>query len=146
MPKRWIFNILSELLFLHHSNQYSYVLKASTGTTIHQQDSFCIGEKTCGYEQIGFLRSCQREKLTPKGLRVKLPSNMGKTEFGGRLQGRSEKWVLKRRIGDLFVKVKGLDKELVGLKLHLNIEMGFSNNWIDKVLVWSKMIFETIFF
>ena len=97
-----------------------------------------LERKIRGYEQIGFLRRCQREKLTPKGLRVKLPTNMGKTEFGGRLQGRSEKRVLKRTIGDLFVKMKRLDEELAGLKLQLNVEMGFSNNWIDKIVVWLK--------
>ena len=64
-------------------------------------------KKTWGFEQIGFLRRCQKERLTPKGLRVKLPTNMEKTctDFGGRLQGRSEKRVLKRTIGDLFVNI-----------------------------------------
>ena len=37
--------------------------------------------KTLSYEQIGFLRRCQQEKLTPKGLRVKLLTNMGKMEY-----------------------------------------------------------------
>ena len=58
---------------------------------------------------------------------------------------RDSDWNEKRQQAQP-LKMKRLDKELVGLKLHLNIEMGFSNNWIDKVLVWSKMIFETIFF
>ena len=83
-----------------------------------------LEKKTQGFEQIGFLRRCQKERLTPKGLRVKLPTNMEKTDFGGRLQGRSEKRVLKSTIGDLFVKIKKLDKELAGLKLHLNDKMG----------------------
>ena len=34
--------------------------------------------------------------------------------------------------------MKRLDKELVGLKLHLNVEMGFLNDWIDKIVVWLK--------
>ena len=93
-----------------------------------------LEKKARGFAQIGFLRRCQKERLTPKGLRVKLPTNMEKTDFGGRLQGRSEKRVLKRTIGDLFVKIKKLDKELAGLKLHLNDEMGFSNKWIEKRL------------
>ena len=67
----------------------------------------------------------QKEKLTPKGLRVKLPTNISGSQFGGRLQSRSEKRVVKRTIGDLFVKIKKLDEQLADLKLHLNVEMGF---------------------
>ena len=63
-----------------------------------------LEKKTRGFEQIGFLRRCQKERLTLKGLRVKLPTNMEKTDFGGRLQGRSENRVLKRTIGDFLLK------------------------------------------
>jgi len=95
-----------------------------------------LEKKARSFEQIGFLRRCQKEKLTPKGLRVKLPTNVSGSQFGGRLQSRSEKRVVKRTIGDLFVKIKNLDEELAKLKLHLNVEMGFSNNWINKIAIW----------
>ena len=95
-----------------------------------------LEKKARTFEQIGFLRRCQKEKLTPKGLRVKLPTNISGSQFGGRLQSRSEKRVVKRTIGDLFVKIKKLDEQLADLKLHLNIEMGFSNKWINKIVIW----------
>ena len=81
------------------------------------------------FEQIGFLRRCQKEKLTPRGLRVKMPNNISSSQYGNRLtlQGRSEKRVMKRTIGDLFVKLKRLDEELAKIRLHLNVEMGFMN-------------------
>ena len=63
-------------------------------------------------------------KLTPRGLRVKLPNNISSSQYGNRLQGRSEKRVMKRTIGDLFVKLKRLDEELAKIRLHLNVEMG----------------------
>jgi hypothetical protein len=46
-----------------------------------------LEKKTRGFEQIGFLRRCQKERLTPKGLRVKLPTNMEKTDFGWKITG-----------------------------------------------------------
>ena len=95
-----------------------------------------LEKKARTFEQIGFLRRCQKEKLTPKGLRVKLPTNISGSQFGGRLQSRSEKRVVKRTIGDLFVKIKKLDEQLADLKLHLNVEMGFSNKWINKIVIW----------
>ena len=95
-----------------------------------------LEKKARTFEQIGFLRRCQKEKLTPKGLRVKLPTNISGSQFGGRLQSRSEKRVVKRTIGDLFVKIKNLDEQLADLKLHLNVEMGFSNKWINKIVIW----------
>ena len=34
--------------------------------------------------------------------------------------------------------MKRSDEELAGLKLHLNVKMVFSNNWINKIVVWLK--------
>ena len=48
-----------------------------------------LEKKTRWYEQIGFLRRCQKEGLVPKELRVKLPSSVLKSEYGERLKLRS---------------------------------------------------------
>ena len=34
------------------------------------------------------------------------------------------------------MKIKKLDEQLADLKLHLNVEMGFSNKWINKIVIW----------
>ena len=70
-----------------------------------------LKQKTRWYAQIGFLRRCQKEGLVPKGLRVKLPSSVLKSEYGERLKLRSEKRVLKRAISDLFVKIQRMDRK-----------------------------------
>ena len=43
---------------------------------------------------------------------------------------------MKRTIGDLFEKIKKLDGELEKLKKYWNIEMGFSNKCINKIVKW----------
>ena len=79
----------------------------------------CMDRKQRWFEQIGFLRRCQKEGLVPKGLRVKLPVNIMKSEYGERLKKRSEKRVLKRAVSDLFVKIHRMDKEMAERRLHL---------------------------
>ena len=78
----------------------------------------CTDSKQRRFEQIGFLRRCQKEGLVPKGLRVKLPVNIMKSEYGERLKKRSEKRVLKRAVSDLFVKIHRMDKEMAERRLH----------------------------
>ena len=95
-----------------------------------------LEKKTRWYEQIGFLRRCQKEGLVPKGLRVKLPSSVLKSEYGERLKLRSEKRVLKRAISDLFVKIQRMDRKLAEIRLHLNQSLGFTNVWIQKMERW----------
>ena len=72
----------------------------------------CMEKKTKWFEQIGFLRRCQKEGLVPNDLQVKLPVNIMKSEYGARLQKTSEKRVLKRTVSDLFVRVSRMDKEM----------------------------------
>jgi hypothetical protein len=60
-----------------------------------------LEKKMQWFEQVGFLRKCQKEKMIPKGLRVKIPTSVDKTDYGQRLKNRSEKRVLKRAISDL---------------------------------------------
>ena len=55
-----------------------------------------IEKKARWYEQIGFLRKCQKEGLVPKGHRVRIPESVMKSEYGERLRRRSEKKVIKR--------------------------------------------------
>ena len=86
-----------------------------------------LEKKTRWYEQIGFLRKCTKEGLVPKGLRVRLPETVLKSEYGERLKKRSEKRVVKRAISDLFVKIQRIDRNLAGLRLYLNQSLGFSN-------------------
>ena len=69
----------------------------------------CMEKKARWFEQIGFMRKCQKEGLVPKGLRVKLPWNIMKSQSGERLKRRSEKRVLKRAVSDLFVKINRMD-------------------------------------
>ena len=68
--------------------------------------------KTKWFEQIGFLRRCQKEGLVPNARQVKLPVNIMKSEYGVRLKKRSEKRVLKRAVSDLFVKISHMDKKM----------------------------------
>ena len=77
-------------------------------------------------KQSMFLRSCLKEGLTPKGLRVKLPASVLRSQHGQRLQRRSQKRVVKRTISNLFVKMKALDKQLADLRLSLKTDFGFS--------------------
>ena len=87
-------------------------------------------------EQIGFLRKCSREGLMPKGLRVKLPRSILMTEYGRRLRAKSEHKVLKRAISTLFVKIKKVDVKIASVNVHLNLEMGMTNGWIERTGRW----------
>ena len=77
-------------------------------------------------------------RMVPKGLRVKLPTSILKSEYGERLKMSSEKRVVKRAISDLFIKIKRLDKRLAEIRLHLNQSLGFTNAWIQKMERWVK--------
>ena len=74
--------------------------------------------------------------MVPKGLRVKLPSTVLKSEYGESLKLRSEKRVLKRAISDLFVKIQRMDRKLAEIRLHLSQSLGFTNVWIQKMERW----------
>ena len=87
-------------------------------------------------EQIGFLRKCSREGLMPKGLRVKLPRSILMTEYGRRLRAKSEHKVLKRAISTLFVKIKKVDVKVASVNVHLNLEVGMTNGWIERTGRW----------
>ena len=88
------------------------------------------------YEQIGFLRKCQKEGLVPKGLRIRLPESVTKAEYGERLKRRSKKKVIKRTISNLFVKIHRVNREMAERKLHLNQDLGFTGVWIQKTVRW----------
>jgi len=62
-----------------------------------------LEKKTRWIEQVGFLRRCRKEDLMPKGLRVRLPSSIEKSEYGQRLKGRSENKVIKRAVSDFYI-------------------------------------------
>ena len=95
-----------------------------------------LEKKTRWSEQIGFLRKCLKEGLTPKGLRVRLPGSILLSQHGKRLRMRSEKRVVKRTVSNLFVKLKSMDSEIADLRLKLKSCFGFSNNWIQKMKNW----------
>ena len=95
-----------------------------------------LEKKTRWSEQIGFLRKCLKEGLTPKGLRVRLPGSILLSQHGKRLRMRSEKRVVKRRVSNLFVKLKSMDSEIADLRLKRKSFVGFSNNWIQKMENW----------
>ena len=98
----------------------------------------CMEKKTKWCEQIGFLRRCQKEGLVPNGLRVKLPVNIMKSEYGARLKKRSEKRVLKRAVSDLFVKVSRMDKKMAEQRVYLKQTFGFSEAWVKKTENWVR--------
>ena len=135
----------------HHSNQY-IILILSMDSCLHNGSDWnkkrqqalpfinrirsAMEKKTRWIEQIGFLRRCQKEGVTPKGLRVKLPMSILKSHQGERLKARSEKRVLKKTISDLFVKIKAMDMRIAGLRLQLRQDFGFSVHWIQKMENW----------
>ena len=135
----------------HHSNQY-IILILSMDSCLHNGSDWnkkrqqaqpfinrirsAMEKKTRWIEQIGFLRRCQKEGLTPKGLRVKLPMSISKSHQGERVKARSEKRVLKKTISDLFVKIKAMDMRIAGLRLQLRQDFGFSVHWIQKMENW----------
>ena len=84
-----------------------------------QAQPFINKIRSCMENQIGFMRKCQKEGLVPKGLRVKLPWNIMKSQYGERLKRRSEKRVLKRAVSDLFVKINRMDQNMAEHRLHL---------------------------
>ena len=85
-----------------------------------------LEKKTRWSEQIGFLRKCLKEGLTPKGLRVRLPGSILLSQHGKRLRMRSEKRVVKRTVSNLFVKLKSIS---YGLR---NCRLAFE----AKILLW----------
>ena len=87
-----------------------------------------LGRKARWQQQIGFLRKCLKEGLTPKGLRVRLPGSILLSQHGKRLRMQSEKRVVKRTVSNLFVA------EVNGLR---NCRLAFE----AKILVW---IFEQL--
>ena len=96
----------------------------------------CMEKKARWFEQIGFMRKCQKEGLVPKGLRVKLPWSIMKSQYGERLKRRSEKRVLKRAVSDLFVKINRMDQKMAEHRLHLKQTLGFSEVFIKKTEKW----------
>ena len=72
----------------HHSHQYIILILSMDGRSHNESDwnkkhqqtqpfinrvCSAMQKKTRWIEQIGFLRSCQKDGLTPPGLRVKKP-------------------------------------------------------------------------
>ena len=76
--------------------------------------------------------------MVPNGLRVKLPVNIMKSEYGARLKKRSEKRVLKRAVSDLFVKVSRMDKKMAEQRVYLKQTFGFSEAWVKKTENWVR--------
>ena len=65
--------------------------------------------------------------MVPKGLRVRLPESVMKSEYGERLRRRSE---------NLFVKIHRVNMELAERKFRLNQDLGFTGVWIQKTVKW----------
>ena len=95
-----------------------------------------LEKKMQWFEQVGFLRKCQKEKMIPKGLRVKIPTSVDKTDYGQRLKHRSEKRVLKRAISDLYVKMKRTEKEIADVNLYLMQNLNMPRGWTDRMGRW----------
>ena len=90
------------------------------------------------FEKVGFLRRCRKEKLMPKGLRVRLPSNIEKSEYGQRIKGRSEKKVIKRAVSDLIVKIKHVEMDIAKLNLFLMQELRMPEGWTKRMGNWAS--------
>ena len=90
------------------------------------------------FEQVGFLTRCRKEKLMPKGLRVRLPSSIEKSEYGQRLKGRSENKVIKRAVSDLFVKIKHAEMDIAKLNLCLMQELRMPEGWTKRMGNWAS--------
>ena len=95
-----------------------------------------LEKKMQWFEQVGFLRKCQKEKMIPKGLRVKIPTSVDKTDYGQRLKNRSEKRVLKRAISDLYVKMQRTEKEIADANLYLMQNLNMPRGWTDRMGRW----------
>ena len=121
MQKRWFNIIMTELNIVSSSFKLLYVIfilsmanrggeedwnkkRQQAQPYINRIWSLMEKKMQC-FEQVGFLTRCRKEKLMPKGLRVRLPSSIEKSEYGQRLKGRSENKVIKRAVSDLFVKI-----------------------------------------
>ena len=74
--------------------------------------------------------------MTPKGLQVKIPRSILKSQHGERLRVRSEKRVVKRAISNLFVKIKDVDTKVADVRLKLKNDFGFSRNWVQRMENW----------
>ena len=124
------------ILILSYCNDNDWEKKRQQAQPYINKIRSALEKKTRWYEQIGFLRKCTKEGLVPKGLRVRLPVTVLRSEYGERLKKRSEKRVMKRAISDLFVKIQRVDRNLAGLRLYLNQSLGFSNKWVQKMENW----------
>ena len=88
------------------------------------------------YQQIGFLRRCDKSGLIPRGLRVKIPASMERSRYGKRMKSRSEKRVLRRTISDLYVKIKKADVKVAELNLVLSQELQMPMGWRERIGRW----------
>jgi len=61
--------------------------------------------------------------LVPRGLRVKIPASIERSQYGKRMKSRSEKRVLRRTISDLYVKIKKADIKIAEMNLVLSQEL-----------------------
>ena len=78
-------------------------------------------------QQISFLRRCDKSGLVPRGLRLKIPASIERSQYGKRMKSRSEKRVLRRAISDLYVKIKKADIKIAEMNLVLSQELQMPN-------------------
>ena len=118
MQKRWFSIIMTELNIVSSSFKLLYVIFILSMANRGEEDwnkkrqqaqpyinrIWSLMEKKMQFfEQVGFLTRCRKEKLMPKGLRVRLPSSIEKSKYGQRLKGRSENKVIKRAVSDFYI-------------------------------------------
>ena len=68
--------------------------------------------------------------MIPKGLRVKIPTSVDKTDYGQRLKNWSEKRVLRRAISDR------TEKEIADVNLYLMQNLNMPRGWTDRMGRW----------
>ena len=87
-------------------------------------------------QQISFLSRCDESGLVPRGLRVKIPASIERSQYGKRMKSRSEKRVLRRAISDLYVKIKKADIKIAEMNLVLSQELQMPKGWRERIGRW----------
>ena len=80
-------------------------------------------------DQRTFLYSCKRNGVIPKGLRVRLPSNMNNTSYGFCLRRKNEFKILKKSISELHRNLDGTTRQILVIKLELR-EFELGEKWL----------------
>ena len=79
---------------------------------------------------------CRDSKVTPKGLRVKVPKGITNEEKGKKWKLKCEMELIQRTIKRLYTKQQNADERIASRKLELRKRLKMGDKWIENTMRW----------